>query len=51
MIKNILAEGVERIFARDPEQLGLCHAILSVERIIVSYLCNVLLADDFVTDY
>ena len=32
MVKNILPAGVECIFVRQPEQLGLGHAVLCTER-------------------
>ena len=46
-MKNILPEGVECIFVRQPEQLGLGHAILCAERAIGAEPFAVLLADDF----
>ena len=48
MVKNILPEGVECIFVRQPEQLGLGHAVLCAERAIGNDPFAVLLADDFV---
>ncbi|MDB4086021.1 sugar phosphate nucleotidyltransferase, partial [Amylibacter sp.] len=33
-IKNILPKGVECIFVRQPEQLGLGHAVLCAERVV-----------------
>ena len=50
MIKNILPEGVDCIFVRQAEQLGLGHAVLCAERVIGKDPFAVLLADDFVTD-
>ncbi len=47
MIKNILPEGVECIFVRQPEQLGLGHAVLCAERAVGNNPFAVLLADDF----
>ena len=47
MVKNILPEGVECIFVRQPEQLGLGHAILCAERAVGNNPFAVLLADDF----
>ena len=47
LVKNILPEGVECIFVRQPEQLGLGHAILCAERAIGAEPFAVLLADDF----
>ena len=49
MVKNILPEGVECIFVRQPEQLGLGHAILCAERAVGNSPFAVLLADDFLT--
>ncbi len=47
MVKNILPEGVECIFVRQPEQLGLGHAVLCAERAVGNDPFAVLLADDF----
>ena len=47
MIKNILPVGVECIFVRQPEQLGLGHAVLCAERAVGNDPFTVLLADDF----
>ena len=49
MVKNILPHGVECIFVRQPEQLGLGHAVLCAERVVGSDPFAVLLADDFLT--
>lgn len=49
MVRNILPEGVECIFVRQPEQLGLGHALLCAERAVGSDPFAVLLADDFLT--
>jgi len=49
MVRNILPEGVECIFVRQPEQLGLGHAVLCAERAVGSEPFAVLLADDFLT--
>ena len=49
MVKNILPSGVECIFVRQPEQLGLGHAILCAERAVGDDPFAVLLADDFLT--
>ncbi|MBT5334059.1 MAG: UTP--glucose-1-phosphate uridylyltransferase GalU [Gammaproteobacteria bacterium] len=49
MVKNILPAGVECIFVRQPEQLGLGHAVLCAERVVGSDPFAVLLADDFLT--
>jgi UTP--glucose-1-phosphate uridylyltransferase len=49
MVKNILPAGVECIFVRQPEQLGLGHAILCAERAVGNDPFAVLLADDFLT--
>ena len=50
MIRNILPSGVECIFVRQPEQLGLGHAVLCAERVVGEDTFAVLLADDFITD-
>ena len=47
MVRNILPKGVECIFVRQPEQLGLGHAVLCAERVVGSDPFAVLLADDF----
>jgi len=47
MVKNILPKGVESIFVRQPEQLGLGHAVLCAERAVGNHPFAVLLADDF----
>ena len=49
MVKIILPKGVEYIFVRQPEQLGLGHAILCAERVVGDEPFAVLLADDFLT--
>ena len=49
MVKNILPEGVECIFVRQSEQIGLGHAVLCAERAVSNEPFAVLLADDFVT--
>ena len=51
MIHKIIPDGVECIFVRQAEQLGLGHAILCAERIVGNDPFAVLLADDFLTDY
>ena len=45
------SEGVECIFVRQAEQLGLGHAVLCAERAVGGEPFAVLLADDFLTDY
>lgn len=47
MIRNILPKGIECIFVRQPEQLGLGHAVLCAERAVGGEPFAVLLADDF----
>ena len=47
MVKNILPAGVQCIFVRQPEQLGLGHAVLCAERAVGNDPFAVLLADDF----
>ena len=49
MVKNILPKGIECIFVRQPEQLGLGHAVLCAERAVGDEAFAVLLADDFIT--
>jgi UTP--glucose-1-phosphate uridylyltransferase len=49
MVKNILPAGVECIFVRQPEQLGLGHAVLCAERAVGNNPFALLLADDFIT--
>ena len=51
MVRNIIPEGVECIFVRQAEQLGLGHAVLCAERAVAGDPFAVLLADDFLTDY
>jgi UTP--glucose-1-phosphate uridylyltransferase len=51
MVRNIVPPGVECIFVRQPEQLGLGHAVLCAERAVGNDTFVVLLADDFLTDY
>lgn len=48
-VKIILPAGVECIFVRQPELLGLGHAVLCAERAVGNYPFAVLLADDFLT--
>jgi UTP--glucose-1-phosphate uridylyltransferase len=49
MVHSILPPGVECIFVRQPEQLGLGHAVLCAERAVGNDPFAVLLADDFLT--
>lgn len=49
MVKNLLPAGVECIFVRQPEQLGIGHAVLCAERAVGNEPFAVLLADDFLT--
>ena len=51
MVHNIIPAGVECIFVRQAEQLGLGHAVLCAERVVGGDPFAVLLADDFLTDY
>ena len=51
MVRNIIPKGVECIFVRQAEQLGLGHAVLCAERAVGGDAFAVLLADDFLTDY
>ena len=47
MVHNILPKGIECVFVRQSEQLGLGHAILCAERVVGQEPFAVLLADDF----
>ena len=49
VVKNILPKGVECIFIRQSEQLGLGHAVLCAERVVGDEPFALLLADDFLT--
>lgn len=51
MVRNIIPKGVECIFLRQAEQLGLGHAVLCAERTVGGDPFAVLLADDVLTDY
>ena len=51
MVRNIIPAGVECMFVRQAEQLGLGHAVLCAERAVGGDPFAVLLADDFLTDY
>ena len=51
MVRNIIPQGVECIFVRQAEQLGLGHAVLCAQRAVGIEPFAVLLADDFLTDY
>ena len=46
-VRNIVPSHVQCIFVRQPEQLGLGHAVLCAERAVVNDPFAVLLADDF----
>ena len=48
MVRNILPEGVECVFVRQSQQLGLGHAVLCAERVVGDEPFAVLLADDFI---
>ena len=50
MVRNIIPKGVECIFVRQAEQLGLGHAVLCAERAVGGDPFAVLLADDFLTE-
>ena len=47
--KNILPKGIECVFVRQKEQLGLGHAVLCAERVVGNEPFALLLADDFLT--
>ena len=49
MVKNILPEGIDCVFVRQREQLGLGHAVLCAERVVGNEPFALLLADDFLT--
>ena len=51
MVRNIIPEGVDCIFVRQSEQLGLGHAVLCAERVVGNDPFAVSLADDFLTGY
>ena len=51
MVRNIIPAGIECIFVRQAQQLGLGHAVLCAERAVSGDPFAVLLADDFLTDY
>ncbi len=51
MVRNIIPAGVQCIFLRQAEHLGLGHAVLCAERVVGCEPFAVLLADDFLTDY
>jgi UTP--glucose-1-phosphate uridylyltransferase len=48
MVRNILPNGVECVFVRQSEQLGLGHAVLCAERVVGEEPFAVILADDFI---
>lgn len=48
LVRNILPQHVECIFVRQPEQLGLGHAVACAERAVGDEPFAVLLADDFI---
>lgn len=50
MIQNMLPDHVECIFVRQPQQLGLGHAVLCAERVVGSEPFAVLLADDYILE-
>jgi UTP--glucose-1-phosphate uridylyltransferase len=51
MVRNIIPAGVDCIFVRQAQQLGLGHAVLCAERAVGDEPFIVILADDFLTDY
>ena len=48
MVRNIVPREIECVFVRQPEQLGLGHAIGCAERVVGREPFAVLLADDFI---
>lgn len=51
LVRNIIPKGVDCIFVRQAEQLGLGHAVLCAKKAVGDEPFAVLLADDFLTDY
>jgi UTP--glucose-1-phosphate uridylyltransferase len=51
MVSKIVPKGVECIFVRQAEQLGLGNAVSCAERVVGIEPFALLLADDFLTDY
>ncbi|MDC0111079.1 UTP--glucose-1-phosphate uridylyltransferase GalU [Emcibacteraceae bacterium] len=50
MVRNIVPKSVECVFVRQPEQLGLGHAVLCAERVVGNEPFVVLLADDLIVN-
>ena len=50
IVKNILPNGIDCIFVRQPEQLGLGHAVLCAQSAVGNEPFAVLLADDFLVN-
>ena len=50
MVRNILPEGIECLFVRQPAPLGLGHAVLCAKRAIGNDPFAVLFADDFIVN-
>ena len=48
MVRNIIPEGVECIFVRQPKQRGLGDAVLCSQRVVGDEPFALLLADDFI---
>ena len=49
MVKNTLPEGIDCVFIRQSDQLGLGHAVLCAKKLVDMEPFVVLLADDFIT--
>ena len=49
MVKNTLPEGIECVFVRQGEQLGLGHSVFCAERVVGNEPFALLWADDFLT--
>ena len=50
IIRNILPDNVQCVFVRQPEPLGLGHAVLCAERVVGKEPFAVALADDFIVN-
>ena len=48
MVRNIIPKGIDCIFVRQAQQLGLGHAVLCSEKVVGKEPFALLLADDFI---